>query len=684
MKLMIIESPGKRVKLEEIMAVIRPGEEWRIVPSIGHIRDLPATGNNENEITTGIRNDLTPVYQLTERGEEVAVRLKKAVSQATEIYLATDPDREGESIAWHIKEAIGIRNPIRVSFNEVTKERVAEALSKPGRIDMKMVAAQEARRVADRLFGYLVSTELRRQTGENLSAGRVQSVAVYLVVLREREIRAFKSTTHYGAELSFAAAKQGEYWVAEWMTLEGFTTKENPYFMDKPYAELVAAVGMAIVISCENKPRLRNPPAPFISSSLQQAASNKLQWDPDKTMKIAQGLFDQGHISYHRTDNPNVSEESMPAIRAAALAIGMEAVEKRRTWKAKDGAQEGHPGVTPTHWEVETAGETAEQQELYKLIRTRALASQLMAAKYDSRTVILKAADPVGGKQVLFGATGETLVEPGWLRLLQGDAASDEDEKEQLNPIPQLESGQTLNVLSGKLLEKKTIAPKRYTKASLVGALEKEGIGRPSTYAAILNNISTRNYVAEVARFLTPTPVGELVIERLEGKFSFLQITYTRDLESDLDLISTGQTQFKPVMNSIYEVLKNELEGQKAIPTYKKEVPVYPCPECQKPLRRISKAANGAFWGCTGHPTCEVTVPDVNGVPGQRKVVALSEFPCKQCGKPLIHRVKKVRKGAKGGYNFWGCSGFKDGCTYSYPNLAGDKPDLVNGKPSSK
>jgi DNA topoisomerase-1 len=680
MKLMIIESPGKRVKLEEIMAAIRPGEEWRIVPSIGHIRDLPATGNNENEITTGVRTDLTPVYQLTERGEEVAVRLKKAVSQATEIYLATDPDREGESIAWHIKEAIGIRNPIRVSFNEVTKERVAEALSKPGRIDMKMVAAQEARRVADRLFGYLVSTELRRQTGEKLSAGRVQSVAVYLVVLREREIRAFKSTLHYGAELSFAAAKPGEHWVAEWMTLEGFTTKENPYFMDKPYAELVAGVGKAIVISCENKPRLRNPPAPFISSSLQQAASNKLRWNPDKTMKIAQALFDQGHISYHRTDNPNVSEESMPAIRAAAQAIGMEAVAKRRTWKAKDGAQEGHPGVTPTHWEVEAAGETSEQQELYKLIRTRALASQLMAANYDSRTVILKAADPVGGKQVLYGATGESLVEPGWLRLLDGDAASDEDETNQLNPIPQLEPGQTLNVLSGKLLEKKTKAPKRYTEASLVGALEKEGIGRPSTYAAILNNISTRNYVTEVARFLTPTPVGELVIDRLEGKFSFLQITYTRDLETDLDLISTGQTQYKPVMGALYGVLQNELEGQKSVPTFKKEVPVYPCPDCQKPLRRIANGANGAFWGCTGHPACEVTLPDANGVPGVRKVVELSNFACKQCGKALIHRVKKVRKGAKGGYNFWGCSGFKDGCTFTYPNLTGDKPDLENGK----
>ena len=683
MKLMIIESPGKRVKLEEIMAAIRPGEEWRIVPSIGHIRDLPATGNNENEITTGIRSDLTPVYQLTERGEEVAVRLKKAVSQATEVYLATDPDREGESIAWHIKEAIGIKNPIRVSFNEVTKERIAEALSQPGRIDMKMVAAQEARRVADRLFGYLVSGELRRQTGENLSAGRVQSVAVYLVVLREREIRAFKSIKHFGAELSFAGAKLEDSWVVEWMTREGFTTKENPYFMDKPYAERVSAVGSVTVISCENSPRSRNPPAPFISSTLQQAASNKLQWDPDTTMKIAQELFDQGHISYHRTDNPNVSEESMPAIRAAASAIRLDVVDKRRTWKAKDGAQEGHPGVTPTHWEIENVGGTLEQQELYDLIRTRALASQLIPAIYDSRKVILKGTDPVEGKQVIFGATGETMVEPGWLRLLQNDDTADDAEKEQSNPIPKLEAGQILNVSGGKLLEKTTSAPKRYTKASLVGAMEKEGIGRPSTYAAILNNISARNYVALKARFLVPTPIGELVIERLEGKFSFLQISYTRDLDSSLDQISTGQTQFKPVMNSIYSVLRDELDSQKAIPTFKKEVPVFPCPECKTPLHRIAKSANGPFWACTGQD-CKVTLPDANGTPGQRKVVALSDYPCKQCGKPLIHRVKKVRKGAKGGYDFWGCSGFKDGCTYSYPNLTGDKPDLEKGRASNK
>lgn len=677
MKLMIIESSGKLEKLRDVLAKIRPGENWKVVPSLGHIRDLPASGNNEGELTTGVRLDLTPVYEMTEKGAKILVSLKDAVSKASEVYLATDPDREGEAIAWHIKESVGIAKPIRVKFPEITATAVATALSTPLRIDMKLVAAQEGRRVADRVIGYMVSSELRRQTGEALSAGRVQSVALYLVVLREREIRAFKPTLHYGAQLNFAGAKMTDSWSVEWMTAEGFTTDDAPYFMDRAFAKLVANVPTVQVIGFEDTTRSKNPPAPFETVTLQQAASNKLGWDSARTMKVAQALFDNGHITYHRTDNPNVSEESMPAIKAVAASMGLLTVDKRRVFEASEGAQEGHPATTPTHWEVAEAGSTADEQELYRLIRVRAIASQLTAAQYAVRTVYMKAVDPVQGKQVLFSGKGETLISPGWLKLLHGDASADDDEHDSANPIPVLQPGQVVTVETGEVLEKKTRSPKRYTEASLVGALKANAIGRPGTYASIMANIKGRQYVKEVGRFFHAEAIGEQVIDRLEGKFTFLQVSYTRALEKDLDLIATGQTQYKPVLQGLVNTLQAEL-GQQAegIPTYRKPVITHQCPDCKKEDLRLIKGANGPFWACKGYPACNATFPDANGKPGQRKVAVVSDYKCLKCGKPLRHNVKK----GKTGFNFWGCSGFKEGCKATYPNLKGDKPDFDNAK----
>lgn len=677
--LMIIESPGKIKKLKEILAAIRPGERWQIAASVGHVRDLPARGNDPAHITTGVRKDFTPVYELTERGAEVCDKIGRAVSQASTIFLATDNDREGESISWHLKEALKLKNPVRVMFNEITEAAVEKALQSPGRIDMKRVASQEARRVGDRLVGYLVSTELRRQTGENLSAGRVQSVAVYLVVLRERQIRAFKVTNHYGARLVFADAKNNVNWQADWLTKAGFVTDESPYFMDRDIATQVASLRQLKVIAYEESTASRNPPAPFTTSTMQQAASNALRWNPGKTMQIAQQLYEQGAISYHRSDNPNVSDESMPEILATLAQLGLDAVEKRRKFKAKDGAQEGHPGITPTHWDAETAGETADQQQLYQLIRSRALASQMLPARYAVRTAHLVGSEPIAGKQVQFGATGRTLTYPGWLKLLSGDATEDKQDDEDgegSNPIPKLEVGQQLIAKSGELLEKKTKAPPRYTEASLVKALESEGIGRPATYAAILGNITARGYIGPDGRFLKPLVAGELVIARLENKFAFLDVAFTRDLETALDLIAEGQTNYRSVVESLYSTLEKELSQQSEIPTFRKEEPVYPCPDCGKNLRRIPKSANGPFWGCTGHPACNTTLPDANGVPGKKKTIELSGHQCVKCQRPLIHRTKK----GKNGFDFWGCSGFKEGCTATYPNLKGNKPDFAKVK----
>jgi len=660
MKLMIIESTGKIEKLSAIL-----GDGWKIAASVGHVRDLP-----QKEMGVAAP-DFKPSYELTERGEGVVAKLKNLVKQADSVYLATDPDREGEAISWHLQQCLKLSNPLRVTFNEITANAVKAALIAPRTIDVKRVAAQEARRVLDRLVGYMVSPELSRQTGERLSAGRVQSPAVRLVVERERAIRAFKVTNHFGAALFFADAKTSGEWSAEWLTKPKFVTEDNPYFMDRAFAATVAEVKAVVVKSFDESEAKRSPPPPFTTSTMQQAASVALGLDPKAAMDAAQKLYEQGHITYHRTDNPNVSDDSLGDIYAVAVKLGLDMADEPRKFKAPAGAQVGHPAVTPTHWEVEEAGETSDQRALYKLIRLRAIACQLADARYAVRTVRLEAAQPVGGKDVEFEARGRTLVYQGWLKLIAGDQTEEEDGegKEPSNPIPVCEPGERLDVARGKLLEKKTKPPSRFTQATLVKKLESEGIGRPATYAAIMDNIVTRAYVKTDKKYLVPTATGELIVDSLVGKFEFLDLGFTREIEESLDRIALGEAGYKAVIAKVHDQLNRELSTLQVSAT-----PKHPCPECGKPLRRIP-GKSGHFWGCSGHPDCSVTLPDEGGKPGQKKTVEVSNFACVKCGKPLIHRVKK----GKGGYDFWGCSGFKEGCKASYEDKKG-QPDFAKAK----
>jgi len=677
--LMIIESPGKRKKLLEILEKLRPGEKWRIEASYGHIRDLPSSGIAEGHIVTGIKSDFTPTYELSERGTETVAKLSRAVEAADTVYLATDPDREGESISWHLQQALGLINPIRVSFNDISLPIVKAGLDSPSKIDMPMVAAQEARRVLDRLVGYMVSPELMRQSGEKLSAGRVQSPAVYLVVTRERERRAFKKTDHFGVRVIFKT--EGCVWFAEWKTQPHFASEDQPYVLNRGVAEAVASISNLEVASCEESEEIRNPPAPFSTSTLQQAASNALKFNPKKTMELAQRLYEQGHISYMRTDNPNIAEDSMSALREAADALGLDVVAQRRVFKAKDGAQEGHPAITPTYWMTADAGETDEERAIYRLIRIRAIASQLLPARYAARKITLVAQDTVGGHPVSFEGKGRTLLHEGWLKLQNNDATEDKDDASDgvaSNPVPPLAPGQVVQVASSKLQAKATIAPKRYTEASLVKELESEGIGRPATYAAIMDNIMSRGYVEVEQRFLKPTALGERVIDALAGNFDFLELGFTSELENDLDDIAKGKAHYRVIIQKLYNRLLEEIEAQKnKVPTFVKVVQTYPCPLCKAPLRRIARGANGPFWGCTKHPECSGTQPDVNGKPGDRKpsVAVLSNFACAKCGKPLVQRELTDKPGVK----FWGCSAFKTGCKTAYPDKEG-KPNYERAK----
>ena len=658
MKLMIVESPGKVEKLSEYL-----GDGWMVAASVGHISDMPL-----HEIGVEAPH-FRPTYYLTERGTTVVDRLKRLVAKASEVVLATDPDREGEAIAWHLEQCLELNNPTRMTFARITKDAIQEALASPRRIDNQLVNAQEARRVLDRLVGYMVSPELSLLTGQKMSAGRVQSPAVRLVVERDRAIAAFRATKHFGASLSFAPAKlnqspgpDGASWSADWQVVPDFAPEEAPYFLDREFAVWVSETRSVHVVSFEEAPAKRSPPAPFITSTMQQAGSVALGLDPKETMQAAQRLYELGHISYHRTDNPNLAVESLAEIEKLAEALGLQMAEQPRTFKASASAQAGHPAITPTHWELETAGETPAQQALYKLIRIRAIACQLADAKYAERTAKLTDSDPKGGKPLIFVARGRTLTDPGWLKLQAGDSTEEaEDESEPTNAVPVLEVGAVLAVHSGKLVEKTTKAPARYTQASLIKKLESEGIGRPATYASIMDNILTREYVKTDKKFLRSTPTGELVVDSLAGRFGFIDLPFTRTVEEDLDRIAKGEAGYQAVITGVYERLNRELASLKITAT-----PRYPCSECGSPLRRVS-GRNGFFWGCSAYPTCSVMLPDESGKPGQKKAVEVSVHKCPQCGKQLIHHVKK----GAGGYNFWGCSGYKSGCKSTYEDAQG-------------
>ncbi|MBI6621560.1 type I DNA topoisomerase [Pseudomonas corrugata] len=686
--LMVVESPGKTETITEIISKLRPGERWEVKACYGHFRDLPASEQAEGEVVSGISaGNYALRYELTERGAPVISRLAKLARDADHVYLASDHDREGEAIAWHLYEELELKDNkySRIVFSTIDVDGIRGALSNPHKIDFQLVEAQEGRRALDRIVGYLISSELRRQSGENLSAGRVQSVAVLLVVLRELQRQKFKPTTHYSACLNFVES-DGSEWTADWLNKPDFVNDANPYLTDRNFVQPLTGIKSMQVVSFEESEKKRNPPPPFITTTLQQAASNALGFSSKKTMDIAQQLFDAGKISYHRTDNPNVAEGAMPAIQAALAAKGLRSVDKRRAYKGKADAQEAHPGVTPVYWDLETAGETQEQQALYALIRNRALASQAESAVYKVREVLLRhPTAQLNGKAIHFGARGRVLVSPGFLRLLASDDTQDDQDEEAPNPIPELAPQAFVQPVNGELIEMTTKAPARYTEATLVGELERNGIGRPSTYAAIITNITDKNYILPdledksrkgKAPFFYPTPTGIRLISMMAGKFSFLDINFTRELEKDLDSIAKGMKEYTDVVGGLYNTVNQEIERQKAaVPSFVKAVVVYNC-ECGKPLRLIQKK----FWGCTGHPECDKTYPDNNGSPGKArpKTEVSDAHKCGACGAGLVHRVKK---GAKNGYNFWACSAYaKTGCKQSYKNVKGeDRPNYNAG-----
>ncbi len=654
MKLLIVESPGKVRKIQEIL-----GQDYRVMASGGHVRDLP-------EKALGLDlNKFQPAYTLTPQGRKNIPHLKEATGKASAIYLATDPDREGEAIAWHLTEALNLKEPWRVTFTEISEKAVLAALSAPRRTDMNLVHAQEGRRVLDRL-AWLLTGPVSDAGGVNLSTGRVQAPALRLVVEREAAIRNFRFVTHFGVELTFESPGNiMPGWRAQWNT-KNWLEEGQDNFLDKPTAERIAALKSFSVTGYEVAEARQAPPAPFITSSLQKVASIALKFNPKKTMELAQELYQAGHITYMRTDSPNLSEEAIAEIRSLASQNDWPVPAKPRTWKSKAGAQMAHEAIRPTHFEVDEAGANEDEKALYRLIRLRALASQLEDALYATTKAGLEA--ELDGKKVLFEARNRRLRSSGWRALLAGgqvEVQEEEEAEEPDNPIPALQEGNQVTACSGQVLTKKTSPPARYTEAGLVQEMEKKGFGRPATYAAIVDKILKKGYVALEKRQLAPTPLGIKLIEVMTGHFGFLDYKFTCDLESRLDEIATGRSQYLEVVRDLYQTLDKEIQDftQNSAKT---------CPDCGRRLKhRFKKATEKEkgydFWGCSGYEegACQASFANENGQPGARlekkAPLALSEHKCRECGQPLIHMLKAGDKG----YNYWKCSGGPD-CTARY------------------
>jgi DNA topoisomerase-1 len=668
MKLMIVESPGKTKKIQGFL-----GSGWKVMASVGHVRDLPEKG-------LGVQApDFRPQYEVTPRGQEVLARLKTAAQAADEVYLATDPDREGEAIAWHLQDALGLKIAKRITFTEITEKAVSAALGKPRAIDMALVASQEGRRIVDRLCGYMVSGPLSDSAalGRTLSAGRVQSPAVRLVVDRERAIKGFVSTTHYGVDLRFeAVANITDGWKASW---KPWLEDGQEYFLDKAAAERVAGTRSLEVLSCEESESHSAPPAPFITSSLQQAASNALKFAPKKTMELAQKLYEGGHITYLRTDSPYLSEEFVREARAYCQAQGLPLVEKPRVWKAKGNAQEAHEAIRPTHVEVEEAGETEDERNLYRLIRLRTLACLLADALYAVRVLSLSGSLD-DGKSAVFEARGRVLISPGWRQLLLSDQADEEEVQEPENPVPALNAGDKALAQEGLVVTRQTKPPKRFTEATLIRELERRGIGRPATYAAILDGIiAKRGYLALEKRFLTPTPDGMAIVDHLTRNFSFLEFDYTKSLEDTLDEIAAGRAAYRESVAAVFDHLQAELDKFRA-------ATAAPCPECGAPLRHLIKKAGKDskgydFFACKA---CDSTFFNDKGKPGgkqekkERKPQVLSAYKCMACHKPLVRRQGRMKETGEE-YDFYGCSGYPE-CRRTYKTTAEGKPDYDTAK----
>ncbi|HYO60519.1 MAG TPA: type I DNA topoisomerase [Actinomycetota bacterium] len=641
--LVIVESPAKAKTIEKYM-----GKDYKVLASMGHVRDLPKSDFGI-EVNGGVKIAYEPISRATAKKAMTAIR--KAAKEAETVWLAPDPDREGEAIAWHVAELAKLKPETtrRVTFNEITKKAVTEAFANPRSIDMALVDAQQARRVVDRIVGYKLSPLLWRNVGPNLSAGRVQSAALFLVVEREREIRAFEPVEYWDLTARLATADAEEltalYPVKDKFSLGDETAATTLKERVEPGPWTVAAV--------RKSERRRKPPAPFKTSTLQQAASSKLGFPTWKTMKLAQGLYEAGHITYMRTDSTNLSNDALGEIgRVVETQFGKEFHEARKFTAKSKGAQEAHEAIRPASAEVspsDVAGAVdADALRLYEIIWQRTMASQMAEAVYDATSVDIES------NGTTFRATGQILKFKGFMSVYLDTGDDEAEEAEGL--LPDLAEGQVLDLRSLVAAQHFTQPPPRFTEATLVKRMEEVGIGRPSTYAPTVRLLVDREYVRTESRRLFPTPRGEVVIELLEMHFpDVVDVEFTARMEEDLDQVAVGSREMDPLVREFFESFTAHVAEQSDKMSRPERPTDKTCPNCGRPV--VQKFGKHGLWflSCSGWPECKWSqqldehgepLPDPEGT-GEK---------CPNCDSELV--AKSGRFGP-----FVGCSNYPE-CKY--------------------
>ena len=646
-KLIIVESPAKANTIKKFL-----GGNTKVLASMGHIRDLP-----KSKLGVDVEHDFEPEY-INIRGKGDLIKtLKKEAKQAKKIYIATDPDREGEAIAWHLayilqdeKEKI-----TRVTFNEITKSAVQKAIKEPRDIDINLVDAQQARRVLDRIVGYKISPVLWKKVKRGLSAGRVQSVAVKLIVDRENEIENFKPEEYWNIYAKLKDKETKKKFEARFYGKDG---KKQEIHTEKEVNEILKNIEHATYIVDEVKKgeKKRTPAPPFTTSTMQQEASRKLGFTLKKTMSIAQGLYEGvkipekgtiGLITYMRTDSTRISEEARAAAKEHITATYGENYYENRYYKTKKDSQDAHEGIRPTYADLEPDkiqdALTKDQYKLYKLIYHRFMASQMAAAIYDTMAVNIKA----NGYD--FKANGQTIRFKGFMTLyVEG---SDSNEKEEEGMLPPLKEQQEVILENIEPKQSFTEPPPRYTEASLVKALEEKGIGRPSTYSPTITTILERRYIEKIQKQLIPTELGKIVNKLLTENFSdVINVEFTAKIENEFDDIAEGKEMWKKMIREFYgpfeieiEKVEKELEHVELVD----EVSDVPCEKCGR-MMVYKFGRYGKFLACPGYPECKNAKP----------IIETIDVPCPKCGAKVQVRKTKKRR------NYYICENNPESCDY--------------------
>ena len=653
--LLIVESPAKAKTLMKYL-----GDNYSVKASMGHLRDLP-----KKKIGVDIEQDFEPQYQEIDGKDKIISELKKAAKEADLVYLATDPDREGEAISWHLKEMLSLpdEKTKRITFNEITKKAVVDAVEHPRDIDMHLVDAQQGRRILDRIVGYKLSPFLWRKVRRGLSAGRVQSVVTRLVVDREREIEKFKAEEYWTIDVTleenkkqFLAKLAGTVKGKIALTNEEETKVVLSAIKDQPYT----------VKSIKNAKKTKRSAPPFITSSLQQEASRKLSMTAKRTMAVAQELYEgvtlqglgaTGLITYMRTDSLRISDEALQGAREYILSrFGKSFLpDKPKVYKTKKGAQDAHEAIRPTNPglvpEEIKKSLTPDQFKLYRLIWSRFIASQMKDAILDTMSIDIQCDD------YIFRATGSVVEFPGFLGLYE-ESVDDAPEDEDTFPLPPLKEGDTPKHKKTEEKQHFTQPPARYTEASLIKAMEERGIGRPSTYAPTISTITDREYVIKENKALKPTALGEAVTDLMTDKFSKIaDAGFTAEMEDHLDLVETGKKDYKQILREFYSDFDSTLQQaekdlEKTKIKVKDEVTDVPCPNCGK-MMVIKTSRFGKFLACPAYPECKTTKPITEDM----------NVPCPLCGAKLL------KKKSKSGYYYYGCEKNPD-CAF----MTWDKP----------